>query len=40
MFMDHASGAIAPPDTEVVQVGHTIRQREKRRGLVQGAVVG
>jgi hypothetical protein len=38
IFMDHASGAVAPPDTEVVQVGDTILQRAKRRGLVQGTV--
>src|SRR6266851_2858668 len=31
-------GAVAPPDTEVVQVGDAIWQRAKRRGLVQGAV--
>jgi hypothetical protein len=38
IFMNHASGAVAPPDTEVVQVGDAIWQRAKRRGLVQGAV--
>src|SRR5437867_4418340 len=36
--MDHASGAVAPPDAEVVQVGDAIRQRAEWRGLVQGAV--
>ncbi len=36
--MNHASGAVAPPDAEVVQVGDTIGQRAERRGLVQGAV--
>ena len=35
--MDHASGAVAPPDAERVQVGD-IRQRAERRGMVQGAV--
>jgi hypothetical protein len=38
IFMDHASGAVAPPHAEVVQVGDAIGQRAKRRGLVQGAV--
>jgi hypothetical protein len=38
IFVNHAPGAIAPPDTEVVQVGDAIRQRAERRGLVQGAV--
>src|SRR6266567_9392723 len=36
--MDQASGAVAPPDAEVVQVGDAIRQRAEWRGLVQGAV--
>jgi hypothetical protein len=36
--MNHASGAVAPPDTEVIQVGNAIWSRAKRRGLVQGAV--
>jgi hypothetical protein len=38
IFVNHASGAVAPPNAEVVQVGGTIRQRAKRRGLVQGMV--
>jgi hypothetical protein len=38
IFVNHASGAVAPPDTEVVQAGDAIWQRAKRRGLVQGAV--
>ena len=38
IFMNHASGAVAPPDVEVVQVGDAIWQRAKRGGLVQGAV--
>ena len=38
ILMNHASGAVAPSDTEVVQVGDVIWQRAKRRGLVQGAV--
>jgi hypothetical protein len=33
--MNHASGAVAPPDAEVIQAGDAIRQRAKRRGLVQ-----
>jgi hypothetical protein len=36
--MNHASGAVAPPDTEVVQVDSAIWDRAKRRGVVQGAV--
>src|SRR5450759_5111240 len=36
--MNHASSAVAAKDAEVVQVGDAIRQRAKRRGLVQGAV--
>jgi hypothetical protein len=36
--MNNASGAVAAPDAEVVQVGDTIWQRAERRGLVQGAV--
>jgi hypothetical protein len=36
--MNRSSGAVAPEDAEVVQVGGAIRQRAKRRGLVQGAV--
>jgi hypothetical protein len=32
------SGAVAPPDAEVVQVGDAIRQRAEWRGLAQGAV--
>jgi hypothetical protein len=32
--MNHASGAVAPPDPEVVQVGDATRQRAERRGLV------
>src|SRR5450755_2925286 len=38
IFMNHASGAVAPPDAEVVQVGDDIWQRAKRGCLVQGAV--
>ena len=34
--MNHASSAVAAKDAEVVQVGDAIRQRAKRRGLVQG----
>jgi hypothetical protein len=37
--MNHASGAVASPDTEVVQVGDAIWQRAERRGLVQGCGV-
>ena len=36
--MNHASGAVASLDAEVVQVGDAIWQRAERRGLVQGAV--
>jgi hypothetical protein len=38
IFVNDASGAIAPPEAEVVQVGDAIGQRAKRRGLVQGPV--
>ena len=31
--MNHASGAVAPPDAEVVQVGDAIWQRAERPGL-------
>jgi ABC-type Mn2+/Zn2+ transport system ATPase subunit len=34
IFMDHTSGAFAPPNAEVIQVGDAIRQRTERRGLV------
>ena len=27
IFMNHASGAVAPPDTEVIQVGNAISRR-------------
>jgi hypothetical protein len=30
--MNHASGAVAPPDPEVVQAGDAIWQRAERRG--------
>jgi hypothetical protein len=36
IFMNHASGAVAPPEAERVQVGNAIGQRAQRRGLVQG----
>ena len=36
--MNHASGAVSPPEAEVVQVSDAIGQRTERRGLVQGAV--
>ena len=36
--MDDASGAVMPLDPELIQVGHAIRQRPQRRGLVQGSV--
>ena len=36
--MNHATGAVAPPDQEMVQVGHAIWQRAERRGLIQGSV--
>ena len=36
--MNHAPGAIAPPDAEVVQVGDIIWQRVERGCLVQGTV--
>ena len=36
--MNHASGAVTPPDAEVVQAGDAVWQRAQRRGLVEGAV--
>jgi hypothetical protein len=38
ILMDHASGTVAPPDAEVIQVSDASWQRAERRGLVQGAV--
>jgi hypothetical protein len=38
IFMNHASGAVAPKDAETVQVCDAIWQRAQRRGLAQGAV--
>jgi hypothetical protein len=38
IFVNHASGAVASADAEVVQVRDGIWERAKRRGLVQGAV--
>jgi hypothetical protein len=38
IFANHASGAVATPDSEVVQVGEAVGQRAQWRGLVQGAV--
>jgi hypothetical protein len=36
--MNHASGAVAPPEAEVAQIGDAIWQWAERRGLVQGAM--
>jgi hypothetical protein len=36
--MNHPSGAVAPPEAEVVQVSDALWQRTERRGLVQAAV--
>jgi hypothetical protein len=36
--MDHATSAVASPDTEMVQVGEAVWQRAERRSLVQCAV--
>ena len=38
IFVNHASGAVAPPDADAVQVGDAVWQRAERRGLFQGAV--
>jgi hypothetical protein len=38
IFVNHASGAVAPLDTEVVQVGDAVWQRPEPCSLVQGAV--
>ena len=36
--MNHASGAVAALDLELIEVGDAIGQRAQRRGLLQGAV--
>ena len=36
--MNHASGAVAALDPELIEVGDAIGQRAQRRGLLQGAV--
>lgn len=33
IFINHATGAVAPPDAEVVQVGDAPRQKAKEHGL-------
>jgi hypothetical protein len=38
IFMNHASGAVAPEDAEVIQIGDIIWQRAEWRGLVQGVM--
>jgi hypothetical protein len=38
IFVHYASRAVSAKDAEAVQVGDAIRQRAKRRGLVEGAV--
>ena len=38
VFMNHASGAVAALDPELIEVGDAIGQRAQRRGLLQGAV--
>ena len=38
MFVNHATGAVAPPAAQPVQVGDATGQQAKRRGLVQGTV--
>ena len=38
VFMNHASGAVAAMDPELIEVGDAIGQRAQRRGLLQGAV--
>ena len=38
IFVDDATHAVMPPDSEVIQVGDAIWQRPQWRGLVQGAV--
>ena len=34
IFVDDATRAVMPPDPEMIQVGHAIRQGPQRRGLV------
>jgi hypothetical protein len=36
--MNQASGAVAPLNAEVVQVGDAVWQRAERRGLAQSAM--
>jgi hypothetical protein len=38
IIMNHASGAVAPLDPELIEVGDAIGQRAQWRGLVQGSV--
>jgi hypothetical protein len=38
IFVNHASGAVAPPGAGVVRVGGAVWRRAERRGLVRGAV--
>jgi hypothetical protein len=38
ILMDHASGAVVPPDEKAVRACDAIRQRAERRGPLQGAV--
>src|SRR5215471_4939004 len=38
IFMNHAGGAVAPPDAEVVEVGDAVGQRAEWRGLAEGSV--
>jgi hypothetical protein len=35
--MNHAAGAVTPPDAEPVKAGDVAEQPTQRRGLVQGA---
>jgi hypothetical protein len=38
ILVNHASGAVAAPDPELIQIGDAVGQRAQWRGLVEGAV--
>lgn len=38
IFVNHASGAVTPPNPEMVQVSDTVGQRAQRRSLLEGPV--
>jgi hypothetical protein len=38
IFMNHAPGAVTPPDPEQIQTGDAVGQRAQGRGLLEGSV--